>query len=47
MSDRDYSIKDQQAIHFITFAVVQWIDLFSRKEYADIVIESSVSKRKD
>ena len=40
MSDRGYSIKDQHAIHFITFAVVQWIDVFSRKEYADILLES-------
>ena len=41
MSDRGYSIKDQHAIHFITFAVVQWVDAFSRKEeYADIVVES-------
>ena len=40
MADRGYQIKDQQAIHFITFAVVQWVDVFSRKEYADIVIDS-------
>ena len=40
MSQRGYLIKDQQAIHFITFAVVQWIDVFSRKEYADIVLDS-------
>lgn len=40
MSDRGYIIRDQNAIHFITFAVVQWIDVFSRKEYADIVADS-------
>lgn len=40
MSDRGYTIKNQHAIHFITFAVVQWIDVFSRKDYADILIES-------
>ncbi|WP_423147693.1 REP-associated tyrosine transposase [Rubrolithibacter danxiaensis] len=40
MSEQGYAIKDQYAVHFITFAVVQWIDVFSRKEYADIVIES-------
>ena len=40
MFDRGYSIKDQHAIHFITFAVVQWVDVFSRREYADIVVES-------
>jgi putative transposase len=40
MSDRGYSIKDQHAVHFVTFAVVQWIDVFSRREYADIVVTS-------
>lgn len=40
MSDRGYSIKDQLAIHFISFAVVQWIDVFTRKEYAEIIVES-------
>ena len=40
MSDKGYSIRDQNAIHFITFAVVQWIDVFSRKEYSDVVVDS-------
>jgi len=40
MSDRGYLIKDQYAIHFITFSVVEWIDVFSRKDYADIVVDS-------
>lgn len=40
MSDRGYLIRDQYAIHFITFSVVQWIDVFSRKDYADILVES-------
>jgi putative transposase len=35
-----YKIRDQFAIHFITFAVVQWVDVFTRKEYADIVVDS-------
>jgi len=26
MSDRGYSIKSQHVVHFITFAVVQWVD---------------------
>jgi len=39
MPERGYQIKDQQAIHFITFAVVQWIDVFTRKEYADIIVD--------
>ena len=40
MSNSGYIIKNQHAVHFITFAVVQWVDLFSRKEYADILVES-------
>lgn len=40
MSDRGYIIRDQNAVHFVTFSVVQWIDVFTRKEYADIVVES-------
>ena len=40
MSDRGYIIKNQHAVHFITFAVVQWVDVFSRREYADILVES-------
>ena len=40
MSDRGYIIRNQYAIHFITFSVVQWIDIFTRKVYADIVIDS-------
>ena len=40
MSDRGYLVRNQFAIHFITFATVQWVDVFTRKEYADIVVES-------
>ncbi|SFS83464.1 transposase [Sphingobacterium wenxiniae] len=40
MSNYGYAIRDQEGIHFITFAVVQWVDVFTRKEYTDIIIES-------
>ena len=40
MSNRGYIIRNQYAIHFITFSVIQWIDIFTRKVYADIVIDS-------
>ena len=40
MSQDGYQIRDQYAIHFITFAVVEWVDVFTRKEYADIVVDS-------
>lgn len=35
-----YSIKDQRATHFLTFTVCGWIDLFTRKVYKDILVES-------
>ena len=40
MSDGGYKIRNQAAIHFITFAVVEWVDIFTRKEYRDMVLES-------
>lgn len=40
MSESGYKIRDQNAIHFITFAVIQWIDVFTRSVYKDIVVES-------
>lgn len=42
MSDRGYLIRNQYAVHFITFAVVEWVDVFTRKIYADIVVESLI-----
>ncbi len=35
-----YKITDQGATYFISFAVVGWVDVFSRQEYRDIVIDS-------
>ena len=35
-----YKIRNKEGIHFITFAVVEWVDVFTRKEYRDIVLES-------
>ena len=35
-----YQIFDQQAVYFVTFTIVDWVDLFSRKLYRDIVTES-------
>ena len=40
MSIGGYKIRDQRAIHFITFAVVEWVDVFTRKAYRDILIDS-------
>lgn len=35
-----YTIKDQKKPHFITCTVVDWVDIFTRKVYKDIVISS-------
>ncbi len=37
---RKYKFGDNDKLYFISFAVVYWIDLFIRKEYKEIVIES-------
>lgn len=40
MSEGGYKITDQGATYFVSFAVVAWVDVFSRKEYKDIFIKS-------
>ncbi|WP_143961264.1 REP-associated tyrosine transposase [Litoribacter populi] len=35
-----YSIKDQSAVHFVTFTVHQWADVFTRQVYVEILLES-------
>lgn len=34
-----YKIEKQDALHFLTFQIVGWLDLFTRKVYRDIVID--------
>jgi putative transposase len=40
MSIGGYKIRDQSLPHFVTFAVVEWVDVFTRREYRDIVLDS-------
>lgn len=37
---RKYKILDQTKLYFVSFAIVNWIDLFIRNEYKDIVLDS-------
>ena len=37
---KGYKIIDQYATYFLTFTVVGWVDLFTRKECRDIIIQS-------
>ena len=33
-----YKVRDQTLPHFVTATVVDWVDVFTRKSYRDIVI---------
>ena len=37
---RKYKIRDQDKLHFVTFTVVEWIDVFIRNEYKEIFLDS-------
>lgn len=37
---KKYAITDRQAIYFKSFATVGWVDVFSRKQYWDILIDN-------
>ncbi len=36
----EYSIKDQGAVHFVTFTVRRWVDVFTRSTYCDLFLDS-------
>jgi len=40
MGDGGYKIDNPEGIYFVSFAVVDWVDVFTRKEYREIVIQS-------
>jgi REP element-mobilizing transposase RayT len=35
-----YQIKDQEACYFLTLQIVEWVDVFSRQNYRDVIIEN-------
>lgn len=35
-----YQIKNQHAVYFLTFTVVDWVDLFTRQSYRDVLLEN-------
>jgi putative transposase len=37
---RKYKIRDQEKLYFVTFTIVEWIDLFTRRIYRDILLDS-------
>jgi len=42
-----YRILDQEGLNFVTCTVVGWIDIFSRKNYRDIILDSLTICRKE
>lgn len=36
----EYVIRDQGAVHFVTFTVHQWVDVFTRPVYFDVLLNS-------
>lgn len=37
---RKYKMHDAEGLYFLTFATVGWIDVLTRREYKDVVVES-------
>lgn len=37
---RNYKFHNPEAAYFVSFAVVDWLDVFTRNEYRDILVES-------
>ena len=35
-----YKIEEQDGLHYVTFQIVEWVDIFTRQVYRDIVIDS-------
>jgi|GEM_PF-4568697 len=35
-----YIIKDQSKAHFVTFTIVNWVDLFTRQDYKQLIVEN-------
>ena len=40
MSEGGYKIRDQHGMYYLTFTVIDWIDVFTRKCYRDMLLDS-------
>lgn len=38
--ERNYKFHNPEDLYFVSFAVVNWLDVFTRNEYKDIFLES-------
>jgi len=37
---RKYKFHNPDGVYFVSFAVVEWLDVFTRNEYKNIIIDS-------
>lgn len=47
MSSENYRIRNQHSVYFLTFTVTDWVDVFTRRNYRDIIAESLSYCRKN
>jgi REP element-mobilizing transposase RayT len=43
---RNYKFHNKEGLYFVSFATVYWIDIFTRSEYSDIVVEALDFRRR-
>lgn len=44
---RKYKFLDKEGLYFVSFATVNWIDVFTRSAYSDIVVDSLIYCKKN
>ena len=37
---RNYKFHNREGLYFVSFAVVGWLDVFTRNDYKDLIVES-------
>lgn len=37
---RNYKFHNSEGLYFVSFAVVEWLDVFTRNDYKDILLQS-------
>jgi len=42
-----YRIKDENTLYYLTFSTVEWLDVFTRKSYKDVIVDSLAYCRKE
>ena len=44
---RNYKFHNPEGLYFVSFAVVNWLDVFTRTRYKDIIVESLIFCQKN